>query len=142
MALWYLYRLCELDPAFCPTPNNVHRLLITALVIASKASDDTFHSNNFMATCGGIPVRELNKLELHMCSVLEWHLLPTGDELSQLVDAVHDPSADLCARFHCFSNARAGGRRMQAEETTPPREDASPVISRARAAGRAVSPIC
>lgn len=62
VATWYLRQLCVIDPAFCPTMHNVHRLLVAALLVSSKATDDIFHANQFMAQCGGIGVHELNKL--------------------------------------------------------------------------------
>ena len=55
VAVLYLADLCEAHgPAFCPTYHNIHRLLVTALLVASKANDDVFHANFFMAQCGGI----------------------------------------------------------------------------------------
>lgn len=39
VATWYLRRLCLVDPAYCPTLHNIHRLLIAALLVASKATD-------------------------------------------------------------------------------------------------------
>jgi len=57
VALVYLGRLAEMGgPSFCLTYHNVHRLIVTALVLASKSSDDVFHANAFMAQCGGAPL--------------------------------------------------------------------------------------
>ena len=40
VALAYLRRLCEQHgPSFCPTHHNIHRLFITAVLVASKAND-------------------------------------------------------------------------------------------------------
>ena len=39
VATWYLHRLGVIDPAFCPTLHNIHRLLVAALLVASKATD-------------------------------------------------------------------------------------------------------
>ena len=40
VALAFLRRLCERNgPPFCPTHHNIHRLMIAALVVASKAND-------------------------------------------------------------------------------------------------------
>lgn len=39
VAAWYVLRLCQSDSACCPTMHNVHRLLIAALLVASKATD-------------------------------------------------------------------------------------------------------
>ena len=39
VALAFLRRLCEQNPSCCPTHHNIHRLIIAALVVASKAND-------------------------------------------------------------------------------------------------------
>ena len=39
VAVTYLDRLCRQGSAFCPTMHNIHRLLVTALLVASKATD-------------------------------------------------------------------------------------------------------
>ena len=44
VALAYLRRLCEHHgPSFCPTHHNIHRLFITAVLVASKANDGAPH---------------------------------------------------------------------------------------------------
>ena len=61
VAVAYIGRLVACaGPPFAVTIHNVHRLLITAILVASKASDDTYHANAFMAQCGGITVHEVN----------------------------------------------------------------------------------
>jgi len=93
VATWYLRQLCIQDPAFCPTMHNVHRLLVAALLVSSKATDDIFHANQFMAQCGGIGFHELNKLELEMCERLHWRLLPTVEDMRELLTAISNPQA-------------------------------------------------
>jgi hypothetical protein len=39
VATWYLHRLAQIEPAYCPTLHNIHRLLVAALLVASKATD-------------------------------------------------------------------------------------------------------
>ncbi|KAA8494953.1 Cyclin-P3-1 [Porphyridium purpureum] len=59
---------------------NVHRLLITAIVIAAKFSDDIYYQNSFYAKVGGISVGELNALEREMLSLLNFRLYVDLDE--------------------------------------------------------------
>ena len=40
------------------SPLNVHRLLITAVCVASKFLDDSFYPNSFYAQLGGIPLEQ------------------------------------------------------------------------------------
>lgn len=90
VALTYLDRLCGQGTMFCPTMHNIHRLLVTALLVASKATDDIFHANLFMAQCGGISVIELNKLELELCRRLEWSLIPSAAQVHRLHSSLED----------------------------------------------------
>lgn len=102
VAVGFINQLCVTrGPAFCPTMHNIHRLLITSLLVASKAADDVFHANLFMAQCGGIGVTELNNLELEMCTQLEWKLMPQPQHLQDLYEALDDLQADY---WHVWSN--------------------------------------
>jgi hypothetical protein len=101
VAAWYLHRLCQQDRSFCPTMHNIHRLLITALLVSSKATDDIFHANVFMAQCGGIASGELNKLEVELCERLRWRLLPHVEEMAQLREAITNPQAGF---WNCWLN--------------------------------------
>jgi len=105
VAAWYLAKLCQTPEgsAYCPTLHNIHRLLIAALLVASKATDDVFHANVFMAQCGGIGVGELNKLEIDLCERLNWKLLPSVSELRELIEALPNPQASFWAPWY---NAR------------------------------------
>jgi len=93
IALAYLGRIAQAGgPSLCLTHHNVHRLLVTALVLASKSSDDVFHANSFMAQCGGISVGELNALEIEFCKWLTFRLIPDKEEMRALVCALGDAS--------------------------------------------------
>ena len=51
------------------TYRNVHRLMITAVVVATKYYDDFYFKNTFYAKLGGIQTQLLNEMEeefLHM----------------------------------------------------------------------------
>jgi len=93
VALTYMERLCVKERSFCPTAYNVHRLLCTVLLVASKATDDFFHPNAFLAKCGGISRPELNSLELEVCRLLDWKLLPEPEQLHRLLGALDDEFA-------------------------------------------------
>ena len=130
VAVLYLADLCEAQgPAFCPTYHNIHRLLVTALLVASKANDDVFHANFFMAQCGGINLAELNKLEVELCTQLGWKLVPTNEALTRLVGALRSPkspvwtpmanSAAEPAAADAEATARTGGSRSPADDSPP-----------------------
>lgn len=131
VAVLYLADLCEAHgPAFCPTYHNIHRLLVTALLVASKANDDVFHANFFMAQCGGINLAELNKLEVELCTQLGWKLVPTNEALTRLVGALRSPkspvwtpmansAAEPAAADADAATARTGGSRSPADDSPP-----------------------
>mmetsp|Transcript_16092 Transcript_16092/g.52409 ORF Transcript_16092/g.52409 Transcript_16092/m.52409 type:complete len:302 (+) Transcript_16092:59-964(+) len=100
VALAYLGRLSEMaGPSFCLTYNNVHRLFITALVLASKSADDIFHANHFMAQCGGISLLELNALEIEMCKWLTFRLVLEPEDLRDLISAISDCASPYWASW-------------------------------------------
>ena len=56
------------------TSLNVHRLFITAVLIAAKYFDDKYYKNQFYARVGGVPNDELNALELEFLFLLDFEL--------------------------------------------------------------------
>jgi len=118
VALAYLGRLCnQHGPSFCPTHHNIHRLFITSVLVASKANDDIFHANIFMAQCGGITNTELNKLEVELCDRLRWGLFVEPEELFALSRELADPSRAIWTHMSTVScEQRWHGLRYAADE--------------------------
>ncbi|CAH9087254.1 unnamed protein product [Cuscuta europaea] len=56
------------------TSLNVHRLLITSIVLAAKFLDDGCYNNGYYAKVGGISNSELNKLEMKFLTALQFRL--------------------------------------------------------------------
>ena len=129
IALGLLLRLCGSAGAdhpdsfvrshrFCPTYHNVHRLVIAALLVASKLNDDVHHFNRHMSECGGVSLAELNALELELCTRLRWRLVLGKDEFARVVDALRDPASRV---WRPFANPRPPGEPM----TRPPERAAA-----------------
>ncbi|GAB2274874.1 Cyclin-U1-1 [Dionaea muscipula] len=57
---------------------NVHRLLVTSLMIASKMLDDEHYNNEFYARVGGVSNAELNRLEVEMLLLLDFGVTVTA----------------------------------------------------------------
>jgi hypothetical protein len=74
MLVCYVDRLCTKKPIYMITSLTAHRFIITAIVIACKTISDTYSTNTFYARVGGLPLGELNLLELEMITVLDWNL--------------------------------------------------------------------
>lgn len=73
-AYHYVKRAAAADPSLAPTSLSVHRLLITAVVLAAKYFDDVTYSMGYYAKVGGLPTKELVYLELRMLSLLDFRL--------------------------------------------------------------------
>lgn len=56
------------------TSLNVHRLLITSIMLAAKFIDDSFFNNAYYAKVGGISTTELNKLEMKFLFSIDFRL--------------------------------------------------------------------
>ncbi|KAG8339554.1 Cyclin Cyclin N terminal domain [Trypanosoma vivax] len=54
------------------TFRNVHRLVITAMLISAKLRDDIFFSNAYYASIGGVSNSELNRLEINFLETINW----------------------------------------------------------------------
>lgn len=58
----------------CLTSLNIHRLLITSIMLAAKFMDDAFFNNAYYARVGGISTKELNKLEMKFLFSVDFQL--------------------------------------------------------------------
>mmetsp|Transcript_16544 Transcript_16544/g.31449 ORF Transcript_16544/g.31449 Transcript_16544/m.31449 type:complete len:333 (-) Transcript_16544:74-1072(-) len=63
MALIYIDRLIQSNN-FLLTELNVHRVVITAVLLAAKFFDDAYYNNAYYAKVGGVLVSEMNGLEV------------------------------------------------------------------------------
>ncbi|CAN0921786.1 CYCU2-1 [Linum grandiflorum] len=64
VAYVYIDRFCQANPGFNITSRNVHRLLITTIVLASKYVEDMNYKNSYLARVGGVTTEELNRMEV------------------------------------------------------------------------------
>jgi hypothetical protein len=65
---------------------NVHRLVITGIVVASKFCSDIFYTNSRYAKVGGLPLAELNHLEFQFLLMNDFRLMITLEELQRYGD--------------------------------------------------------
>ncbi|WIA08623.1 hypothetical protein OEZ85_008052 [Tetradesmus obliquus] len=84
----HMLKLAQQDASFAPTRLNVHRLLLTGVLISAKFLDDRYFNNAFYAKVGGVSTAELNRLELEMLQLLDFQLAVTPEHLvAVLLDA-------------------------------------------------------
>lgn len=88
LALIYIDRLITkrrvvLDPL------NVHRLLVTSVMLAAKFFDDHYLDNQHYAAVGGVPQGEMNTLELEFLFLLEFSLFVSRTDYDMYREALH-----------------------------------------------------
>lgn len=62
---------------------NIHRILLLSIVITHKFWDDDSYTNKTLAKIGGIPLKELNRLEIEFLKGIDWELYKAETELSK-----------------------------------------------------------
>lgn len=83
---------------------TVHRLMIASVVVAAKTHDDDFLSNHHYALVGGLPLDELNALEVGLLELLGWRTTVTEAEFADVdmrvaavVEEIEDAAATATA---------------------------------------------
>ncbi|KAJ8748721.1 hypothetical protein K2173_011270 [Erythroxylum novogranatense] len=74
VAYVYLDRFAQRQPSLPINSFNVHRLLITSVMVAAKFMDDMYYNNAYYAKVGGISTIEMNYLEVDFLFGLGFHL--------------------------------------------------------------------
>ena len=76
IALIYLERVLTRYHRECPafqfTPQNIHRYIMGAVVVAFKWHADTPYTNSFFASVAGVSLAEINNLEMAFLLELKW----------------------------------------------------------------------
>lgn len=67
------------------TSLTVHRLVITAVMLAAKLMDDNYYNNAFYAKIGGVTLSELNHMELEMLRMLDYRIVVSSSRLHELL---------------------------------------------------------
>ena len=60
---------------------NVHRVLLSLVVISAKLVDDEPYTNTYWASCGGVDLPHMNDLEIYAMKCLDHHLHVTMQEM-------------------------------------------------------------
>ncbi|XVF79832.1 hypothetical protein PTKIN_Ptkin15bG0021400 [Pterospermum kingtungense] len=74
VAYVYIDRFCQANPGFRINARNVHRLLITTIMVASKYVEDMNYRNSYFARVGGLTTSELNNLEVEFLFLMGFKL--------------------------------------------------------------------
>ena len=68
---------------------NIHRLLISAVTVSTKFFSDFFYSNARYARVGGIPLQEINKLEIQFMLLCDFKLSIPIEQLQRYADLLY-----------------------------------------------------
>lgn len=74
VALYYIKRLRFAYPTIHPSNGSEVRLFTTALVLANKYLEDSTFTNKTWSSVSGIPVKELNIMEIEFLSALDFNI--------------------------------------------------------------------
>ncbi|KAK9473085.1 cyclin-domain-containing protein [Dipodascopsis tothii] len=80
------YTIVPHSDVFVMDSYNVHRLVIAGVTVASKFFSDVFYKNSRYAKVGGLPLEELNHLELQFLLLCDFRLAITLEELQSYAD--------------------------------------------------------
>lgn len=106
-SLIYIDRIVKLHPDFKICDLNIHRLLVTSVMLAVKFFDDIYYSNAYYAKVGGVRTTEVNKLEAQFLRLIDWRLHVTPQEYDHY-------------RNHVYTAIRAQSTTMNLELMPPP----------------------
>lgn len=108
LALIYIDRLLQGNSHIWLCPLNVHRLVVTALMVAVKFADDTFYSNAYYAKVGGLPLREMNHLEATLLRMLHFRLHVLPWEFHKYLRLIVESPFSSAARTRAISGNGSG----------------------------------
>lgn len=83
LSLVFLDRLVKGSDNFAVSSANIHRVLVTALLIATKMQDDETCSNAYYAQVGGLAMNELNMLEAKMLEMMHYRCHVSAKEYEE-----------------------------------------------------------
>jgi len=98
LALVYVDRIIQQNPQFVVNSLNIHRLLITSVMLAAKFFDDQYFNNAYYAKVGGVPPNEMNSLEVEFLFMTNFSLFVTTDTYRQYYQELwnHAQSSSVC----------------------------------------------
>ncbi len=88
----YIHKLALEDLSVPVTNRTVHRLLLASLRVAMKALEDLSYPHQRFAGVGGVSERELAKLEISLCYLMDFELKVTNELLLEKIKSLQQLS--------------------------------------------------
>jgi hypothetical protein len=83
LALVYIDRIIQGNPTFVVNSLNIHRILITSIMLAAKFFDDVYYNTPYYAKVGGVSPQELNVLEVDFLFMANFSLYVDTESYSK-----------------------------------------------------------
>ena len=82
LILIYIDKICK-NNKFRLNYFNIHKLIVTSMLVSIKYNEDDYFSNSFYAKVGGVSITELNHLEYEFLSLIDFELYVDEDLFSK-----------------------------------------------------------
>lgn len=130
LALIYIDRLIQRNN-FLLTELNVHRVVITAVLLAAKFFDDAYYNNAYYAKVGGVLVSEMNGLEVEFLFRINFSLHVQTDVFNKYRAELvaHAAAAGLEQPKNDLTQLSSPHTTSQQVPTHPPSGIAGPCVS-------------
>jgi len=119
LSLIFIDRIVKIHPEFTICKLNIHRLLLTSVMLGVKYFDDVYYSNQYYAKVGGIRTKEVNALEAQFLKLIDWCLYVSPEEYDQYRNYVYQAAQGNVAAVHDAAVAAAADPPA-AEAADPP----------------------
>ncbi|MBA0858111.1 hypothetical protein Goshw_021798 [Gossypium schwendimanii] len=120
VAYVYLDRFMQMHPSLLLNSFNVHRLLITSVLVSAKFMDDICYNNAYYAKVGGISTEEMNILEVDFLFGLGFQLNVKPDTfrsqtppLQVLAEPYQNINNERPLKTHCCFNEDESTHQQQ-----------------------------
>jgi len=80
VGLVYIDRIVNLHPEFSVAAFNIHKLLLTSVLLATKFFEDRFYSNLYYSKVGGVSLKDLNSWEEEFLRLMHFQLCVLPEE--------------------------------------------------------------
>jgi len=118
LALVYIDRIIQNNPTFIVTSLNIHRLLITGIMLAAKFYDDQYYNNAYFGKVGGVPCSEMNSLEVEFLFLCNFSFAVPPHQYEQYYTELYNHAHQVSAGCSCYQ------QRLRVPELVFPLADA------------------
>lgn len=102
LALVYIDRIIQNNPNFIVSSLNIHRLLITSVMLAAKFYDDQYYNNAYFGKVGGVPCNEISSLEVEFLFMCNFSLAVPAQQYEQYYTELYNHARQISNTCSCY----------------------------------------